>query len=238
MGSLSCSSRALDLGLNSCDSDLVAPWHVEFSWIRDQTRFPSYIGRWVLNHWTSRKSNWQVLEGRNCVSLPYPFWHKLSVKNLFFLMTFKKLQFGKLDFPYTSCPYTCIACSVAQSWSTLCDPMDCSPPGFSDHGISGARKMECGLPFPLPGDLPNPGIKPTSPPSPALAGGFFTTKPPGNPHMHCLPHYQHHSSDGTLSTKDETTLTHHNHSKCSLYLRVHSCSIFLVFGQTYNDVYS
>ena len=31
------------------------------------------------------------------------------------------------------------------------------------------------LPFPPPGDLPNPGIKPTSLESPALAGGFFTT---------------------------------------------------------------
>ena len=33
-----------------------------------------------------------------------------------------------------------------------------------------------GLPFPPPGDLPNLGIKPTSL---ALAGGFFTTEPPG-----------------------------------------------------------
>ena len=32
-----------------------------------------------------------------------------------------------------------------------------------------------GLPFPPPGDLPEPGIKPASPKSPALAGGFFTT---------------------------------------------------------------
>ena len=30
-----------------------------------------------------------------------------------------------------------------------------------------------GLPFPSPGDLPNPGIKPASP---ALVGGFFTSK--------------------------------------------------------------
>ena len=30
-----------------------------------------------------------------------------------------------------------------------------------------------GLPFPPPGDLPNPGIKPVSLTSPALAGGFF-----------------------------------------------------------------
>ena len=34
------------------------------------------------------------------------------------------------------------------------------------------------LPFPPPGDLPDPGIKPASP---VLAGGFFTTEPPGKP---------------------------------------------------------
>ena len=38
-----------------------------------------------------------------------------------------------------------------------------------------------GLPFPLPGDLPDPGIEPSSPASPALAGRFFTTEPPGKP---------------------------------------------------------
>ena len=35
-----------------------------------------------------------------------------------------------------------------------------------------------GLPFPSPGDLPNPGLKPMSP---ALAGRFFTTESPGKP---------------------------------------------------------
>ena len=33
------------------------------------------------------------------------------------------------------------------------------------------------LPFPAPGDLPDSGIKPRSPVSLALAGGFFNTKP-------------------------------------------------------------
>ena len=33
-----------------------------------------------------------------------------------------------------------------------------------------------GLPFPSPGDLPDPGTESSSP---ALAGGFFTTEPPG-----------------------------------------------------------
>ena len=36
-----------------------------------------------------------------------------------------------------------------------------------------------GWPFPPTGDLPYPGIKPISPMSSALAGGFFTTEPPG-----------------------------------------------------------
>jgi len=34
-----------------------------------------------------------------------------------------------------------------------------------------------GSPFPPPGDLPNPGIKPMFPVPPALAGGFFITEP-------------------------------------------------------------
>ena len=35
-----------------------------------------------------------------------------------------------------------------------------------------------GLSFPSPGDLPNSGIEPTFPVSPALAGRFFTIAPP------------------------------------------------------------
>ena len=40
-----------------------------------------------------------------------------------------------------------------------------------------------GLPFPSPGGLPDPGIKPESP---ALAGGFFTTEPPGKPRINLI----------------------------------------------------
>ena len=38
-----------------------------------------------------------------------------------------------------------------------------------------------GLPFPSPGDLPDPGIEPASLTSPALVGGFFTSESPGKP---------------------------------------------------------
>ena len=45
-----------------------------------------------------------------------------------------------------------------------------------------SRQEDCsGFPIPPPGDLFNPGIKPASPVSPALAGGIFTTELPGKP---------------------------------------------------------
>jgi len=55
--------------------------------------------------------------------------------------------------------------------------MNYSPPGSSIHGIFQARILEW-VAIPLPGDFPNPGIKFKSP---ALAGRFFTTEPPGKP---------------------------------------------------------
>ena len=60
----------------------------------------------------------------------------------------------------------------------MSDPFaTCSLPGSSVHGISG-KEYWSQLPFPSPGDLPNPGIKPTSA---ALAGWFFTTELPWQP---------------------------------------------------------
>ena len=48
---------------------------------------------------------------------------------------------------------------VTQSCPTLCDPMDCSLPGSSIHGIL-QQESWSGLPFPSLGDLPDPGIEP------------------------------------------------------------------------------
>ena len=51
---------------------------------------------------------------------------------------------------------------VAQLCPTLCDPMDCNPPGSSVHEIFQTRILEC-VAIPSPGDLPKPGVKPGSP---------------------------------------------------------------------------
>ena len=71
----------------------------------------------------------------------------------------------------------CCCCLLTQSCLTLVTPMDGSPTVSPICGISQARILQW-LPFPSPGVLPDPGIKPASP---ALAGGFFTNELPGKP---------------------------------------------------------
>ena len=70
--------------------------------------------------------------------------------------------------------YKCYSLSRAQLFATPWTAAHQAPPSmrFSRQGYWS------GVPFPSPGDLPNPGIEPAPP---ALAGRFFTTAPPGNP---------------------------------------------------------
>ena len=55
-----------------------------------------------------------------------------------------------------------MSAQLLQSCLTLCDPMDCSPPGSSVHGILQARVLEWVVLFLSPGDLPDPGMEPVS----------------------------------------------------------------------------
>ena len=71
---------------------------------------------------------------------------------------------------------------VTVSCPTLRDPMDYRPPGSPVHGISQGGILERVAISP-PVDLPDPGVQSTSPVSPALAGRFFTTEPPGRPSL-------------------------------------------------------
>ena len=63
----------------------------------------------------------------------------------------------------------------AKSCTTVCDPMDCSPPGSSVHGIFQARILEWAVISCSRGSSRSV-IKPKSLVCPALAGGFFTTE--------------------------------------------------------------
>ena len=70
----------------------------------------------------------------------------------------------------------CLVCVCAQSCLTPWDLVDCSPPGSP---VMGFCRQECWsvLPWSLPGDLPDPGIKPESPVCPAEAGGVYHWDP-------------------------------------------------------------
>ena len=70
-----------------------------------------------------------------------------------------------------------VSCSVVSNtgtpWTIACQaPLSV---GFS------RQEYWSGLPFPPPGDLPDPGKEPASSGAPALPGRFFTTKPPEKP---------------------------------------------------------
>ena len=88
---------------------------------------------------------------------------------------------------------------VTQSCPTLCDPMDCSPPGSSVHGILQARILEwVAIPFSRgssPGDLPDPGIEPRSL---ALQADSLLSEPPGKP---CRGNNRHGRNNKWYGTK-------------------------------------
>ena len=63
---------------------------------------------------------------------------------------------------------------VPQSCPTLCDPMDCSHQAPLSMDFS-RQEYWSGLPFPSPGDLPDPGMEPRSP---ALQPDSLLFEPP------------------------------------------------------------
>ena len=91
------------------------------------------------------------------------------------LMCLKSMMKEKQSYCYPlNCKHVCVyAQLLSHVWLFATS-------GSSVHGIFQARYWS-GLPFPTLGDLPDPGIEPTSLATPALAGRFFTTVPPGKP---------------------------------------------------------
>ena len=78
----------------------------------------------------------------------------------FFTITRRHASNCNSRIPHSSS--TILLLVAAQSCPTLCDPVDCSPPGSSVHGILQARILGW-VALPSPGHLPDPGIKLESP---------------------------------------------------------------------------
>ena len=83
----------------------------------------------------------------------------------------------------------CSESEVTQSCPTLCDPLDCSPPGSSVHGVLQARILEW-VPISFSGDLPDPGMEAVSP---ALQADALLSEPPGRSLPHTVWFHLYHS---------------------------------------------
>ena len=93
-----------------------------------------------------------LLPTLSCISII--FLHAFSLKNI------KKIFLAVRI-------YDCSCTELGMLfWKTVvwlfCDPMDCSPPAPLSMGFP-RQEYGSGLPFPSPGDLPDPGSKPMSP---------------------------------------------------------------------------
>ena len=75
-----------------------------------------------------------------------------------------------------------------QSCPTLSDPMDCSPPGSSVHGIFQARVLEWTAIHCNPEDFPCPGMEPSLLCLLHWQVGSFPLVPPGKP-IHALSYF-------------------------------------------------
>ena len=73
------------------------------------------------------------------------------------------------------CVCVCVCARVLSHVQLFATPRTVTHQALLSTGFS-RQEYWSGLPFPVPGDLPNPGIEPASP---VLAGGFFATLPPG-----------------------------------------------------------
>ena len=70
---------------------------------------------------------------------------------------------------------------VGQSCSALCNPMDCSLPGFSVPGDSPGKNTGVDSHSLIQVIFPTPGIEPFSLVAPALQANFLPSEPPGKP---------------------------------------------------------
>ena len=96
------------------------------SWSRDWTQI-SFIGRWILYHWTTRKSQTYLVLYVSYVSIKLEknFKLKRNLNSKWYVQTVHRK--GNMNgFSVQFSP-------VTQSCPTLCDPMDCSMPGLPVH---------------------------------------------------------------------------------------------------------
>ena len=103
--------------------------------------------------------------------------------------------------------YMCMCAKSLQSYPTLSDPMDCSPPGSSIHGILQARILEW-IDISSSRGSSRPSDRTQVSCISCIAGGFFSAGLPGSPsftytHTHMHPYkYKHTGLSGCASGEE------------------------------------
>ena len=99
----------------------------------------------------------------------------------------------------------CMGAKLLPSCPTLCNPMDCTPPGSSVHGILQARILECVAMPSSRGSSQTRDQNLLRLTSPAMAGRFFSTSAPWEAlprHHHC---YKFGFSSGSQGLCQDST---------------------------------
>ena len=131
--------------------------------IRPGTRLQSF---WLLGSNPFKHS----LEPTRPLPQFHGAWELLSGKISFSVELWENNQRAVFSF------YVCVCVLVAQPCLTLCDPMDCVHQTPRSMEFS-RQEYWIGVPFPPPGDLPDPGIQPGSP---ELYAGSLPSEPLGS----------------------------------------------------------
>ena len=118
------------------------------------------------------------LPANSCCSRVTSILTSVTLCLFYLLLNIKKYIFyGVYSFCLIYFAHCC--CLVTKLCLTLLRPVDLAHQAPLSMGFS-RQEYWSRLPIPSPGDLPDPGIEPESP---ALAGRFFTSDPPGKPSL-------------------------------------------------------
>ena len=102
------------------------------------------------------------------------------VKGILHLLPYVSLPYSSSPFSSLACLCQCVCAKSLHLCLAVCDPMDCSPPGSSVHGILQARILEwVTMPFSRGSSQPKDRTHVFC--SSCIAGRFFTAEPPGKP---------------------------------------------------------
>ena len=174
-------------------------WNLKGQGVKSRKRELTFV-RWLLYQFSAvivwQGPNWVVFYLKNffVVSVgyfksPYCISYKIAIV-VFYVLVFGlqlwDLSFRTRDWTHTLCVgRRSLNTACMHAVLSLCNLMDCGPPGSSVHGILQARILEwVAMPSSRRSSWPRDWTRVSC--GSCIAGGFFTTEPPGKP---CLNHW-------------------------------------------------